>query len=261
MPKAISKAIPLSELDRKGLFGGTERMEDIAEILDRMKANIPHPSSTSTKLWELRRALRMAAHNRSPETLLEKSVAMLAANGHMPDWFNQCPTASGIGGPYHDRRSTVDLVHWNEADGHARLVELKWNSDSPSEAMRQILRYGAAYLFCRMHSDRLRIRRRAVMGACEISLQVAAPAHYYTEPGLRDALLRAREHLTWFDIGSKIQGLSMSLDVLAFPEGFRLPFDNGAEVCAACDAGTLTEAGRKVREAFDGLASVCPEAS
>ena len=244
------------------LFDGTKDMENIAEILGQMKANIPYPSSTSQQLWTLRRATRLACHNPRRETMLEKAVAMLAGNGHMPGWFNQCPTASGIGGSSRTRRSNVDLVHWHEADRHVRLVELKWDSDGPSKSVRQILRYGAAYLFCRMYSNRLPpVRRRAVMRACEISLQVAAPAHYYTDPGLRDSLVRAREHLTRFDIGSKMKGLSMSLDVLEFPEWFhRLPFATGGEVRAACDAATLTEAGRQVRDAFDGLASVCPEA-
>ena len=167
---------------------------------------------------------------------------MLAANGHMPGWFNQCRTASGIGGSSRTRHGNVHLVHWNAANGHARLVELKWDSDSPCEALRQILRYGAAYLFCRMHSDRLPVGRRAVMDAREISLQVAAPARYYTESGLRDDLMRAREHLRRFDIGARMPGLSMSLDVLAFPEWFgTLPFAVGGQVRAACDAATLTD--------------------
>ena len=179
----------------------------------------------------------------------------------MPGWFNQCPTASGIGDSSRNKHSDIDLMHWSEANGHARLVELKWNSDSPSKAMRQILRYGAAYLFCRMHRNRLPVRRGGVIEAREISLQVAAPAHYYRESGLRHDLVRAREHLTRFDIGSRIEGLSMSIDVLAFPEWFAsLPFANGEEVRAACDTAALTQAGRQVREAFDGLASVCPEA-
>lgn len=249
----------MREESMASLFDGVEKMEDIAEILGQMKANVPHPSSTSSKLWTLRRATDIESH-RGRETLLEKAVAMLAENGHMPGWSNQCPTASGIGDSSRNRRSNIDLVHWSEADGHARLVELKWNSDRPSEAMRQILRYGAAYLFCRLYSDRLPVRRRAVMEAREISLQVAAPAHYYTESALRDGLLRARECLTRFDIGSRMEGLSMSLDVLAFPEWFgSLPFADGEEVRATCDTAVLTEAGRQVRDAFDGLVSVYPE--
>ncbi len=227
-----------------------------------MEANVPNPSSTSRRLWTLRRATHLASHNRSRETMLEKAVAMLAANGHMPGWFNQCPTTSGIGDSSRTRRSNVDLVHWNQANGHARLVELKWDSDGPCDAMRQILRYGAAYLFCRMYSDRLPVGRAAVMEAREISLQVAAPARYYTESGLRDDLMRAREDLRRFDIGSRTQGLSMSLDVLSFPEWFdTLPFAVGGQVRAACEAPTLTDPGRQVRDAFDRLASVCPEGS
>ena len=248
------------------LFDKTMGLEDIAEILRQMEANIPHPSSNSKKLWQLRRATNIKSHNTSQEKMLEKAVAMLAENGHMPGWFNQCPTASGIGGSSRNKHSNIDLVHWTEADGHARLVELKWNSGRPrpSEAVQQVLGYGAAYLFCRIHRnrlDKLRVWRGSVMNAVHISLQVAAPAGYYTEPGLRHCLSRARENLARFDTGSRIEGLSMSLDVLAFPECFdRLPFANGEEVRAECDTAELTAAGRKVRDAFDGLASVCPKA-
>ena len=127
--------------------------------------------------------------------------------------------------------------------------------------MRQILRYGAAYLFCRMHGNGLPVKHGGVMAAREISLQVAAPARYYRESGLRDGLLRARAHLSRFDVGSRIAGLSMSLDMLAFPGWFEnLPFATGGGVLAMCGANTLTEAGRQVRDAFNGLAPVYPEA-
>ena len=243
------------------LFDGTKGLEDIAEILSRMEANIPHPSSTSQKLWQLRRAIDISSHNRSRETMLEKAVAMMAENGHMPGWFNQCPTASGIGDSSRSRHSNIDLVHWSRPGMRTRLVELKWDSDSPSEAVRQVLRYGAAYLFCRIHRNRLPVWRGSVMDACDISLQVAAPDDYYTDSGLRYCLSRARKNLARFDIGSRIDGLSMSLDVLAFPEWFdRLPFANGEQVRAECGTAELTGSGRKVRDAFDGLASVYPEA-
>ncbi|MCY4584778.1 MAG: hypothetical protein OXB98_01950 [Bryobacterales bacterium] len=243
------------------LFDGTKGMENIGDMLSQMEANIPHPWSTSKRLWQLRRATDISSHNRSRETMLEKAVAMLAENEHMPGWFNQCPTASGIGDSSRSRHSNIDLVHWSRAGMRARLIELKWDSDNPSEAVQQVLRYGAAYLFCRIHRNRLPVRRGSVMDACDISLQVAAPAGYYTDSGLRHSLTRARKHLARFDIGSRIDGLSMSLDVLAFPEWFDgLPFANGEEVRAECSTAELTEAGRKVRDAFDGLASVYPEA-
>ncbi len=123
------------------LFDGTFGTEDIVEILDRMQLNCPCPSSNSRRLWKLRRAKKVASHNKSKETLLERAVATLACNGHMPGWFNQCPAASGIGDSARNRHSSIDLVHWRAAGARLSLVELKWDSDTPSEAVRQILRY------------------------------------------------------------------------------------------------------------------------
>ena len=51
----------------------------------------------------------------------------------------------------------------------------------------------------------------------------------------------------------------MSLDALAFPDRFsRLPFGDGTEVRDSCDRPELTEAGREIVDAFDGLTSVYP---
>ena len=62
-----------------------------------MEANCPDPDSKSTNLWELRRSCKIdPCEKKRLEIMLEKAVAMLAARGHMPEWFNQCPTASGI---------------------------------------------------------------------------------------------------------------------------------------------------------------------
>ena len=158
------------------LFDGTYGTDDIAEILDRMHANCPWPSSNSKMLWQLRRATDVASHNRSKETLLEKAVAMLAENGHVPGWFNQCPAASGIGDSARYRRRNIDLVHWDAAASRLSLIELKWDSDTPSKALRQILRYGAAYLFCRRHRDRLPAGEQPAISATHVALLVAAPS-------------------------------------------------------------------------------------
>ncbi len=242
------------------LFDGTCGTEDIVEILDRMQVNCPRPFSSSRHLWQLRRATNVAGHNRSRETLLEKAVAMLASHGHMPGWFNQCPAASGIGDSARYRRRNVDLVHWRAADSRLSLVELKWDSDTPSKAVRQILRYGAACLFCRWHRDRLPIRRRRVMSATHVALRVAAPCRYYDDDGLRDCLSRARESLRSIGGEPGTQGPLMSLDALTFPEWFdRLPFDDGTEVHETCNWPELTETGREVVRAFEGLTSVYPD--
>ena len=241
------------------LFDGTFGTEDIVEILDRMAANCPRPSSQSRQLWQLRRCKDIAGHNRSRETMLEKAVAMLADTGHMPGWFNQCPAASGIGDSSRNRRSNVDLAHWRPVDGRLSLIELKWDSDSPCDAVRQILRYGAAYLFCRMHQRMLPVGKRRAMSARHVALGVVAPARYYADDGLRDCLSRARESLKSISGYPQTRGLSMSLDALAFPEWFdRLPFSDGEEVRVACHRQKLTDAGREIVGAFDGLRSVLP---
>ena len=191
--------------------------------------------------------------------MLERAVATLAANGHMPGWFNQCPAASGIGGSSRNRHSSVDLAHWRAVDGRLSLVELKWDSDSSTDAVRQILRYGAAYLFCRIHRDRLPVGKRRATSAKHVALGVVAPARYYADDDLRDCLSRARESLKSISGYPGTRGLSMSLDALAFPAWFdRLPFSDGEEVRIACDRQQLTDPGREIVDAFDGLSSVMP---
>ena len=66
------------------LFCGTDGMNDIAAIFGRMEANCPAPSSTSRKLWQLRRATTIRPDNARSETMLEKAVAMLSTLGGVP---------------------------------------------------------------------------------------------------------------------------------------------------------------------------------
>lgn len=243
------------------LFDGTENLEDIGEIYNRMKANCPAPSSNSNELWKLRQACDISARNKSSEKMLEKAVAILACNCYMPEWFNQCPTASGIGDSARNRHSNVDLVHWDQASKHARLIELKTVSDDPLYALKEVLRYGAAYVFCRIHEDKLPLQERSLMKARHVSLEVAAPASYYQ--GCHDlprAVARMRYFLDEFDVGSKIDGLTMSLNALAFPADFdELPFKNGEEVRLKCDTDRLTNEGRIIQDVFNGLVPVLQE--
>ena len=240
---------------RPTLFDGTDGIDDIVEILDRMEANCPTPSSTSKALWQLRRATD--GRLQGNETLLEKAVAMLADNDHMPGWFNQCPAASGIGGSSRNKRSNVDLVHWCAKEGRLTLIELKWGNATPAGAVRQILRYGAAYLFCRTHRDALPVGNRPAMSAVHVALRVVAPARDFHDKDLRNCLFRARQSFGRVPGRTGLPGLSMSLDALAFPEWFdRLPFTNGATVRESCDRPELTEDGRIIVDAFNGLASV-----
>ena len=237
------------------LFNDTKFMDNITDIYNKLEANCPNPRSTSRKLWELRRACDISSNK--PETMLEKAVAMLAENGYMYEWFNQCPTASGITDSSRDRRSNVDLVRWLESTRRAHLVELKWESDDPPSALKQILRYGAAYIFCRVHKGSLTFPAASLieLNARHVSLEIIAPRHFYHGYDERARIARMSQTLDEF-AGSKINGLSMSLNALAFPDEFQMPFKNGGEVMAKCTS--LTPEGRAVRDAFNNLAPVWP---
>ena len=253
-----------------GLFDKSmDKMDNISEIYNRMKANCPDPDSNSTKLWELRRSCTIdPCEKKRLEIMLEKAVAMLAVRGHMPGWFNQCPTASGITNSSISRqdssatntRSSIDLVKFNEEKKEARLVELKWGSNDPPSAIRQILRYGAAYIFCRVHKGKLTFPAESLIekNVHYISLEVVAPHRYYLGFDERDHIAQINTSLDEF-AASKINGLSMSLDVLAFPEDFdKVPFCNGEQVKEKCNNPQLTEEGRSILDAFNNLVQVWP---
>ena len=113
------------DIHMPNIFDDTENMEDIGAIYTRLEGNCPTPSSTSKKLWILRQKNEISPCNKSSEKILEKAVALLAYNGYMPGWFNQCPAASGITDSANNKHSNVDLVHWSALHKRARLVELK----------------------------------------------------------------------------------------------------------------------------------------
>lgn len=218
------------------------------------------PIERSEKLWELRRATRIAPHNPYPEIILEKSVAMLAQRKHMSRcYFNQCPTASGIFHPTRDRRSAVDLVYWSASKRRASLMELKWRSDEPCDALLQVVRYGMIYLFCRVHRSALPLSNRPLMDADHIALGVVAPKAYYDGFDGKDLVVRTGARLDGFAKEKTDGNLSMSLHALAFPDWFsQLPFENGREAQLHCDRDDLTDEARTIRDAFLKLTTLWP---
>ena len=96
------------------------------------------------------------------------------------------------------------------------------------------------------------------MESRHVALEVVAPAPYYQSYNdLAQSLARMREFLGEFDVGSRIDGLTMSLNTLAFPENFdQLPFENGEAVKQKCDTERLTIEGSKIRDAFKRLDSI-----
>ncbi len=276
------------------LFDGINGTECVAELYSLIEANCSNPpSSTSEELWKLRRRTNMDPSRRKSEVLLERSVATLAEKGHMPGWYNQCPVASGIVSSDSDHRTAVDLVHWSRSDKSARLIELKWMSGTPQSAIRQILKYGLAYLFCRVHKDHLPLNERPLMDARRVALEIVAPIKFYPEnlrvlnrdelqlwlegsdeaahndsASVNISYEETAEHLevTSHSLNQFAQlktggALSMSLSALAFPSWFdHIPFDVGQDVDRTCNSNELSEEGRIVRDAFERLTPAWPEA-
>jgi len=275
------------------LFEGIRYTATVAEIYDRIQLNYPgSPHSRSGSLWLLRRASEIRSDNRSAEKMLEKAVAMLAERGHMAGWYNQCPVASGIVSSSSDRNSAVDLVHCSNSKREARFIELKWDSDNPLSALQQILQYGIAYIFCRVHRRELPLHYRSLMDAQQVTLEVVAPRGYYggsyqnqfspsieawlnqfeseeesdsatpdRVPSEISEFLSETNHALRGLARAKTGGaLEMSLDALSFPVSFdEVPFQNGQEVRQKCSTKMLTDEGRLVRDAFSNLRSVWPD--
>ena len=219
------------------------------------------PTSRSEELWELQYETDMRSRNPNLETILEKSVAMLAKRGHMPGYYNQCPAASGIFGPHKYKRRAVDLVHWSESESSGRLIELKWPRRASEvlvgQALDQILCYGVLYVFCRVHRRELSLDDRPLMDARCINLEIVAPARFYGDSDRSDSVAEMNECLDVL-VRSKIgDALSIYLDVMAYPPDFdQIPFASGEQAKAACDRPDLTRDGRRIRDAFGSLSPV-----
>ena len=233
-----------------------ERATDLVEALyQQVERNFSgRVRSISEKLWVCRRETWISDRNRSAETMLEKGVATLAARGRMPNWYNQCPVATGVVDPQADRRRCVDLVRLSH--GTARLVELKWGSDSPASALFQVLEYGLAYLLARVRRREFGLDERAIMqdSVTSVRLEVVAPKAFYRDDGAAWLAGRLDQALAGLAARQSHGAWTMRLDALTFPERFgEVPFGSGADVKSKCDTGALTREARAVRDAFDDL--------
>ena len=260
--RLICRALGIN--DRRRLNDRTQHLEPLSEegasrLVDRLYTQLVSNASgritaRSEQLWQCRRATQIADHNCSPETLLEKAVAQFADQGHMPLWFNQCPVASGISDSNSDRRRAVDLVHLSGET--ARLVELKWASDTPVHALFQLLEYGLAYSLARFHmaEAELGLDDRPLMHVRHVGLELVAPCTYFSPGSWPDLFARLDKALAGFVQARSGNAWSMSLQSLSFPRDFRrVPFADGRDVNAKCRTRTLTDEGRIIRDAFSGL--------
>ena len=215
-----------------------------------------HARSSSKELWRCTRETGIGDHNRSREKILEKAVVILADQGHMPGWYNQCPVATGIADPQSDTKRSIDLVHLS--DDTLRLVELKWNGgDTPPLALFEVLEYGLAYLLARLYRRELDLETRPFLQDCvrHVRLEVVGPRAFFAGDDHRDLFSRMDNALAKFSKAKTNGEWSMSLHTLVFPDHFHtLPFASGKAAKEACCRATPTPQGQLVRDAFASLA-------
>ena len=235
----------------------------ISEMYEILESNYRQvgakPRSQSKKLWHCVPETNIKERNSSSEKILEKAVAMLAKKVQMPEWFNQCPVAAGITDPYKDNGRAVDLVRWEKANKCVHLVELKWESNTPLYALFEVLEYGLAYIFCRVHRKELPLQCPSLMDATDVSLEIVAPRSFYCDHhDKKDFFAQTSNSLDQFTAFKTGGSFSMSLKALAFPDRFQIPFVDGGEVKQKCDALSLTPEGKEIRDAFNNLTQLWP---
>ena len=210
----------------------------------------------SRENWRFERVTTLSAHNRSPEVILERAVAMLAEKGEMPGWLNQVPVASGLVDDRSDKRAALDLVELR--DDRARFIELKWESDTPAYAAFEILRYGLVYLFSRVNAVPFGYEGQKLLRVGHIDLQVAAPNKFFDKHDLRWLRFGLDQGIKELSHQKTAGQLEMGFDFLAIPREFELPFRDGAEARAACESDPPAKGAMLVRDAFNALSPIWP---
>ena len=226
----------------------------VRALYERMKSNVPpRIASRSKGIWRCRRATEVGARNLSQEKILEKAVAILAAHGHMPGWFNQCPVAAGIADSRMDNKRAIDLVHLS--GDAARLIELKWASDTPVHALFQILEYGLVYALARAQRSEFGLEERRLMHVRHVGLEIVGPSTFFAVAGWPQLLAAFDKAIAGFAMKHSGGAWSMSLAARMLPEDFDLnPFPDGMAVKTKCQTDGLSAEGGMIVDAFSRLA-------
>ena len=236
-----------------GRGGAAAMLEEMYKVMTTKPGLNPEHSPEN---WRRERQIQRLDDGKCrPETCLEKATAMLAENGHMQGcWYNQVPTASGVVGSG-ERHANVDLVHWDKSRGLLRLIELKWESNAPSYALYEAIKYGLSYIYFRAEGIR---RPMLNLRPSHVALEVVAPEVYFWHHDQQVLLREISEALAPFAKSKIGEGApDMSVNMLAFPSDFiTFPFANGAEVKAECNTTAETPKGRIICDAFANLSPV-----
>jgi len=204
--------------------------------------------SRSKQNWRWAPQTELADHNKGPEVLLERAIAILAKRKHLPDWSNQIPAISGLIPGRQEKRAAVDLARLSK--GRLELIELKWESDTPVYAAFEITLYGLAYIFCRAH---LAYGASPTMKADVVSLQVLAPEAFYRKRDFRDLEIGLSSGYDAVLQEQVSPALSGEFRFVQLPSGFDLPFKRGIDVKAACARTVLKPTAQAFREAIQQI--------
>jgi hypothetical protein len=188
--------------------------------------------------WDLRRA--GSKRTTQQEVQIERRII----DEFSTEWYNQLPTASGLVCPY-ERKRSIDLVR-KRGELDYELIELKYKSNHPLFAAKEILLYGMLYLHARLElKDKYSIKQLPILSAQSIRLRVLAPSDFYTFP--KRGGQRNPYNLAWFEkeLNSGIaefakqnaqnapdspqQPLEMDFQFLRFPDCFKWDKDKKCE--------------------------------
>jgi hypothetical protein len=178
---------------------------------------------------------QIAAHNKSPEVVLERAIAGACGRAGRTDWANQVPVASGLIAGAADGRRAIDLVH-KCGERHFELIELKIASDTPLYAAVEVIGYGCLWLLARAYPPS---QSSAIVEADHVDLRVLAPVGYYARYDLTEleaALDRGCRAL------GEANGVTMTFAFHALDQGLvgSLTFDDDALLAALDDRIPLT---------------------
>lgn len=171
----------------------------------------------SKQNWRWVLQTQISPRNKSPEVILERSIATACAKSGRTDWANQIPVASGLVDGASDGRRALDLAH-RKAPSKYEMIELKIASDTPLYAAIEVLGYASVWLMARRDPPH---PTPELLAAETIDLRVLAPEAYYDRFDLL-ALERLLDRSVK-EIGAQSAvGLSFGFDVL--PRSLEPPF-------------------------------------
>ena len=149
--------------------------ELVSDLFGQMMRNWGAAGCSATKSkenWRFTKHVAFASNNRSPEVLLERTIARVTGD----QWANQIPVDSGLLG---NSSKTLDLAY-SQGDV-VDLVELKVASNTPLSAAIQVLNYGLANVFLQINRDRVLPSgsENLLLNAKQLRLHVLAPVKSY----------------------------------------------------------------------------------